>query len=581
MFLLIDYPQTFVFSPAAFVICRKNCTFTEVIQSADIMKSGLVLLTVLSLLSACSSDYLTSIHTLEQSVIDNPKGVVDSLTLMKPDYPRMTAKEQAYYSLIYAMALDKSYIDTTDVSILDPAVKYYAKHGSPREKMLTYYYLGRIQGNARQYSESLISLTKALEQDWDDDAYRGRAFMAIADAYNYSFNYHEEALYVDSASFYYNRTRDSLLARVARYRIAVSAINLKKIQKAKLILDELLQKNDLETHLKAACLQQSAYLIALMDDSSQIIKALNQYEESISMGQGMTDGHAAAYAYLLSRSGQSDVAQIIFYSLDSLSAVSKAKADSWRSLICYHSGKMEEAYKLQERSLEYQDSIVIETLNQSLVATQRDYYIDKTLREQQYIMLLRTREVVILLSIALFLCFLSAGIMYFRKKEIKKVSLYESTLEELKSELFTQTREEVSLREQFKRVYKRHFDLLASFYEEYDIQRRNGVSEEERNRQVLKIINTLQGDKESDNRFEAIVDEDLNGIITEFRKDFPDFSELDYRLFCYYVAGFSTKFISMIVKNTSADTLYVRKCRMKKEIKESNCPRRQRYLEYL
>ena len=552
------------------------------------MKSGMKVLAALLLISACSSDYLARIHYLEQSVIDNPKGVVDSLTLMKPDYPRMTAKEQAYFSLIYAMALDKSYIDTTDVSILDPAVKYYAKHGSPREKMLTYYYLGRIQGNGRQYSESLISLTKALEQDWDDDAYRGRAFMAIADAYNYSFNYHEEALYVDSASFYYNRTRDSLLARVARYRIAVSAINLKKIQKAKLILDELLQKNDLETHLKAACLQQSAYLIALMDDSSQITKALNQYEESISMGQGMTEGHAAAYAYLLSRSGQSDVAQIIFYSLDSLSAVSKAKADSWRSLICYHSGKMEEAYKLQERSLEYQDSIVIETLNQSLVATQRDYYIDKTLREQQYSKLLKTRHSVVILSIALIACLLFAILLYARRKAVRKVSQYESTLEELKNELFRQAEEGnnskhqiSSLKEQFRRVYKHHFDLLANFYEEYDIQRRNSIPEEERNRQIIQIIDGLRGETESDNRFEKIVDADMNGIVTSFRKDFPGFSELDYRLFCYYVAGFSTKTISIIVNGLSADAIYMRKSRMKRIIENSDETKRNLYLEFL
>jgi hypothetical protein len=169
-----------------------------------------------------------------------------------------------------------------------------------------------------------------------------------------------------------------------------------------------------------------------------------------------------------------------------------------------------------------------------------------------------------------------------------KVGKYESAMEELKDELLAKTKANVSaneenagLREHFKRVYKRHFDLLARFYEEYDIMLRNGYSEEKKNKQIQKIIDGLSADKESFSRFETIVDEDMNGILSQFRNDYPGFAEIDYRLFCYYVAGFSTKFIYIIINSMSSNSIYIRKSRMKKVIESSDCPRRERYLEFL
>ena len=60
---------------------------------------------------------------------------VDSLTLN-------TKSLRARYSLLFAMALDKNYIDTTALSILEPTVAYYERLGSPQDKMLSCYYFG-------------------------------------------------------------------------------------------------------------------------------------------------------------------------------------------------------------------------------------------------------------------------------------------------------------------------------------------------------------------------------------------------------------------------------------------------------
>ena len=53
----------------------------------------------------------------------------------------------ARYALLKSMALDKNYIDTTTFDVLQPAIDYYVKHGSPDEQLRTYYYQGRIYQN--------------------------------------------------------------------------------------------------------------------------------------------------------------------------------------------------------------------------------------------------------------------------------------------------------------------------------------------------------------------------------------------------------------------------------------------------
>lgn len=62
---------------------------------------------------------------------------IDTLSIKK-------ASERARRALLLSMALDKNYIDTTDFSILQPALDYYPKHGSPEERVKTRYYEGRI-----------------------------------------------------------------------------------------------------------------------------------------------------------------------------------------------------------------------------------------------------------------------------------------------------------------------------------------------------------------------------------------------------------------------------------------------------
>lgn len=67
----------------------------------------------------------------------------------------------AKFALLYSMALDKSYIDVDNDSIIAPAVRWYRHHGSSDDKLKTLYYLGRTYGNAGNAEDEMKSYVKA------------------------------------------------------------------------------------------------------------------------------------------------------------------------------------------------------------------------------------------------------------------------------------------------------------------------------------------------------------------------------------------------------------------------------------
>lgn len=72
-------------------------------------------------------------------------------------------KIAARYALLKSMALDKNYIDTTTFDVLQPAINYYMKNGSPDEKFRTYYYQGRIYQNRGDDDSAMSSFMNGCD----------------------------------------------------------------------------------------------------------------------------------------------------------------------------------------------------------------------------------------------------------------------------------------------------------------------------------------------------------------------------------------------------------------------------------
>lgn len=94
---------------------------------------------------------------------------------------KLTTREaRAKHSLLLSMAIDKNYIDTTDFSILQPAIDWYTGHGTATDKLRMYYYKGRIHSNRNNYEAAMEAYVNGLDKGAGSDDYLTRARMLYA-----------------------------------------------------------------------------------------------------------------------------------------------------------------------------------------------------------------------------------------------------------------------------------------------------------------------------------------------------------------------------------------------------------------
>lgn len=64
------------------------------------------------------------------------------------------------------------------------------------------------------------------------------------------------------------------------------------------------------------------------------------------------------------------------------------------------------------------------------------------------------------------------------------------------------------------------------------------------------------------------------------REEFPEFSEMDFRLICYSIAGFSAKAISVFTGNSTGN-IYMKKSRLKAKINASDIAQKETIIKAL
>ena len=106
-----------------------------------------------------------------------------------------TRGAKARHALLYSQALDKNWIDLSTDSIIKPAVRYYARHGSPDDRLKAQYYLGRIYQNAGDNESAMRCFVNAegYASKCDDAVMAGRLYTAMTAIY-YSVYQFEAAL---------------------------------------------------------------------------------------------------------------------------------------------------------------------------------------------------------------------------------------------------------------------------------------------------------------------------------------------------------------------------------------------------
>ena len=508
---------------------------------------------------------------------------VDSLTLN-------TKSLRARYSLLFAMALDKNYIDTTALSILEPTVAYYERLGSPQDKMLSCYYLGRIYANRKDYPNAVIFYSQALRESSADDYYhKGLAYEALANAYSASFNTEEELRNAILAHDCFDKIRDKNLA-LSRYKIAQAYHNNEQFDLADSLYSSVYSGLDSTSKLAFYAMEDQVSN-DLQREGPDVERDLRLLEYVAEHRGNLTLTSYYEYAYLLLLAGKESEAENILSPLSNREAHGKTKEIRYRIAEC--KGQHEEALALLKSMLSHQNDVVKKKLAQSVFKAQSDYYRLTAEVSEQKSTIANQRSVIILIASLmmaglLYIVFMKRKTALIREKDRLAQAVEESERlletvrnrakqekEERDKDIFDlksrneRERDKINeLRDMYVSLYQKRFSELGKNDDDASSHRLESIKEKAYHDVISStqaLFEEIASGSEGQKKFEARINADLDDIVSKIRSDFPKLKDDDIRFICYLIVGFDTSTISFLM-DISKENVRVKKHRLREKL---------------
>ena len=508
---------------------------------------------------------------------------VDSLTLN-------TKSLRARYSLLFAMALDKNYIDTTALSILEPTVAYYERLGSPQDKMLSCYYLGRIYANRKDYPNAVIFYSQALRESSADDYYhKGLAYEALANAYSASFNTEEELRNAILAHDCFDKIRDKNLA-LSRYKIAQAYHNNEQFDLADSLYSSVYSGLDSTSKLAFYAMEDQVSN-DLQREGPDVERDLRLLEYVAEHRGNLTLTSYYEYAYLLLLIGNKSTAENILSQLSEIDESVETMEIRYR--IAKYEEHDKEALTLLKGLLLYQNDVVKKQLAQSVFKAQSDYYRLTAEVSEQKSTIANQRSVIILIASLmmaglLYIVFMKRKTALIREKDRLAQAVEESERlletvrnrakqekEERDKDIFDlksrneRERDKIKeLRDMYVSLYQKWFYEIGKYYDAASSHRLESIKEKAYHDVISStqaLFEEIASGSEGQKKFEARINADLDDIVSKIRSDFPKLKDDDIRFICYLIVGFDTSTISFLM-DISKENVRVKKHRLREKL---------------
>ncbi len=569
-----------------------------------------------TLCMGCSNTLsMRELEHLEARINDAPDSVLAVLTAA--DMP-WWGEARALYALLTVQAQDKNYIDVADDSLISVATDYYQRKGQPLRRLQAFYYQGRVYANAGLRHEAMTAYTRAKDfADKVDAPYPvGLLYAQMGVLYGNDYDYQRTLESMEKALNYFELADNERLQYLTKLNIGQFHLNTKNTEQAESLLMEGLTWGEAhnDTNITYNTLDLLFRLYDAKGDTVALDTLLNKFPIEKALSNAVMYGIVAHYyakkkdteaaetslsrAQMLAVTAQ-DTAILLFKSYQ----VNKAL------------GRTDAALHDFERLFALQDSTVRITLQQPLIASQRDHYetrlkVEELCNQQQRYLMRGAAVVVLMVAVVLGIyirsCFRRKqeelnGYMeladelrhtlYHKEESIasnevamerirQELQLSHTQLEELRVQLHAH---DDTMQTQIAELLGGQFQLLNRLSETYyelesskeDTPIRNRIFE-----QVKAEIDSLRDGGGKYIELEVIVNRNLDNIMTRLRAELPHLKEQDFIYLTFFYARFSGKAISLFTR-TKRDTIYKIKERLCKKIKVSDAPSRDFFLSNL
>ena len=542
----------------------------------------LVFLTVsVTVLGSCvSRDINQRLSDIESYIDVRPDSALVAIRQIDTTALRRRSTK-AKYSLLHAIALDKNYIDTADTRIVRPAVDWYSRHGNPEEKLKAWMYLGIEQFNGQRYNEAIVSLYRAGDyaSKVSDQNLLGILYAITSDTYTKTEDYVQASYFIDKSIECFHQSGRKDQEDKERVRKVLNLIQLREWEEAGASFQALLSDSSLSASLKNRVkIDYAQFLLSppIHNDSLAYILI----SEALSEG-GVLRGTSQwfSYAYLLSSVGKKEESEAIWSNPVFSDGKNNYDYYYWkhRDKLLYNDYKG--AYSLLWSAMRSRDSLIRESFYNSASNSQRLYF-EKVNRERSLIIQNKNKLIGIIFLILLISILMAGNIRnYYKRKNqslIEDNERQEMAVALMRSEMAKiekQLGQESIVKERAK------FAFLADIYDNYYRAYSSDPDRDDRLNRILRSkIGDLRSSPEARDSFEKLIDKEMGGKMTCFRRDFPDLSDNEYSMASYIFAGFDNTLATVIMNVSSVDNYRKMKSRLKSKISNSEIGNKEDYL---
>ena len=135
-------------------------------------------------------------------------------------------------------------------------------------------------------------------------------------------------------------------------------------------------------------------------------------------------------------------------------------------------------------------------------------------------------------------------------------------------------------RRQIGDLYRLKFNFLDEICRQYYSYGLTAAKQRKILKAVEDSISELSGDRDF-SALEAIVNTFKDDVMKKLRDEFPLFKEEEFRLMCYWYAGFSSSAMSLLLKEEDVNAVYKKRSRLKGKIEKSGSPLKEFFIKEL
>ena len=497
-----------------------------------------------------------------------------------------TPKLKALHSLLYSMALDKSYVDISSDSIIRYAVNYYSKRSNKLRKAQSYYYLGTVFYNAGEITKAAENYLRAKEAATNagNSYLHGQICNTLGIIY-YKQNLFEEAaeLYKESGKFFksagYNDKYANALSYAAKsYDLAGKTISAEKYYRV--AIDIYKECNDKKRIITTVSSLADIFLDNNRIDS--VIVLLNNLYMVYSNGSIPLRNYPIwSKIFYLQANYDSSKYYATKY-LKMANADNESKAGTLQLLydISVKQGNYKEALKWNEEYTELKNRLYKEKEENHIKEIEAKYTRD-TLSETYHALQKRHKRHTIISSIAYtILIIISIAITAVSRRIVKKIVRKRDSDIKFYKELVRTLQEHINdVEERYQLIKSGHIagscdEAVVKAYAERldalkDIMDYAYISEstpEKFYKKFREYINRNNKDDYSFSDLQFIANKKHHGIIDYLRENYPNLNQSDLNYCSMICLGFTTNAMRVIYGHTNNASIYNRRSRIHRKL---------------